>query len=128
MAQSPSNDGPKPLPGIYPDWWTGSREEPEDFTDPVDDVAIDWAAVLQRIAEQGKIVAEKPIKKGIRGDAVTTLQTRLKALGLDPGPIDGVAGSKTEAAVARFQDKRGLMVDGVCGRITWEALWKADEK
>ena len=74
------------------------------------------------------LVAEKPIKKGIRGDAVTTLQTRLKALGLDPGPIDGVAGSKTEAAVARFQDKRGLMVDGICGRITWDELWKAEEE
>ena len=128
VAQSPSVNGAKPLPGIYPDWWKGSREEPEDFNDPVDDVAIDWGAVLKRIEEQGKLVSEKPIKKGIRGDAVTTLQTRLKALGLDPGPIDGIDGSKTETAVARFQDKRGLLVDGVCGRMTWDELWKADEK
>jgi len=46
------------------------------------------------------------------------VQTRLKALGYDPGPIDGAMGPKTREAVRQFQRARSLVVDGVVGPRT----------
>lgn len=43
---------------------------------------------------------------------VRELQWRLTALGYRPGPIDGVFGVRTRAAVAWFQVKHGFPVDG----------------
>ena len=36
-------------------------------------------------------------------DDVRRMQVRLRDVGLDPGPVDGVAGGKTKAAIKRFQ-------------------------
>lgn len=43
---------------------------------------------------------------------VRELQWRLRALGYRPGPIDGIFGVRTRAAVAWFQVKHGFQVDG----------------
>ena len=49
---------------------------------------------------------------------VRALQRRLRAAGVDPGPVDGRFGALTEAAVRRFQSARGLVVDGIVGPRT----------
>ncbi len=46
---------------------------------------------------------------------VRELQWRLRALGYRPGPIDGVFGVRTRAAVAWFQVKHGFRLDGRAG-------------
>ncbi|HIK53882.1 MAG TPA: peptidoglycan-binding protein [Synechococcales cyanobacterium M55_K2018_004] len=56
------------------------------------------------------------------GDAVTALQTRLTELGFYNGPISGVFGPQTEAAVIRFQAANGLVADGMVGPATRAAL------
>lgn len=66
--------------------------------------------------------SQPTIRRGSRGAAVTTLQTRLQALGFDAGGVDGAFGANTEAAVRAFQSSRRLTVDGVVGPITWNAL------
>lgn len=43
---------------------------------------------------------------------VHELQVRLRALQFDPGPLDGVKGPLTSAAVRRFQEARGQRVTG----------------
>ena len=43
------------------------------------------------------------IVNGARGDPVVNLQKSLKKVGFDPGVIDGIFGSKTEAAVKHFK-------------------------
>src|SRR5688572_9639596 len=50
--------------------------------------------------------------------AVRDLQLRLRRLGDRPGPIDGLYGPMTKAAVERFQRSHGLAVDGVVGLQT----------
>jgi hypothetical protein len=50
--------------------------------------------------------------------AVRDLQLRLRRLGDRPGPIDGLYGPMTEAAVERFQRSHGLAIDGVVGPQT----------
>lgn len=59
---------------------------------------------------------------GARGETVRQIQTVLRDWGYDPGPADGVYGSRTEAAVRRFQAKNGLTADGVAGSQTLAAM------
>jgi hypothetical protein len=65
------------------------------------------------------------LSMGMQGDDVKLLQTRLLALGYNEvGAADGKFGQKTGQAVRRFQTDKGLAVDGIVGKNTWEALWK----
>lgn len=62
------------------------------------------------------------LARGAEGKQVEALQKLLMAHGINPGPIDGLFGPKTEAAVRRFQEKTGLQVDGIVGPHTRKAL------
>lgn len=62
------------------------------------------------------------LKKGSSGASVKKLQMKLAAAGYSPGKIDGIFGSRTEAAVLAFQKNRGLVQDGIVGSRTWAAL------
>jgi hypothetical protein len=62
------------------------------------------------------------IKLGDTGSDVSLLQSRLSSLGFDAGPADGIFGSQTDMAVRKFQQAKGLNVDGVVGAQTWQAL------
>jgi peptidoglycan hydrolase-like protein with peptidoglycan-binding domain len=55
-------------------------------------------------------------------DWVAYLQQLLIDAGYDPGPVDGIFGPRTDAAVREFQRDRGLEADGVVGPLTWAAL------
>lgn len=59
---------------------------------------------------------------GNRGDLVKQIQAALKGYGFDPGPLDGIFGPKTLAAVKAFQRSRGLSQDGIVGPQTWLKL------
>ena len=51
------------------------------------------------------------------------IQTRLASLGFDPGPVDGLRGRRTAAAIRAFQRDRGLLPDGVIGPRTRALLF-----
>ena len=53
---------------------------------------------------------------------VAGLQVALRAQGLYPGPIDGIAGPATAAAIRAFQMRASLQVDGIAGIKTRTAL------
>ncbi len=72
-------------------------------------------------------MAEPVLKKGSTDPAVRDLQAALKALGHDPGPIDGAFGAKTESAVKAFQQEREISVDGIVGRVSWINIDEADQ-
>jgi len=91
------------------------------------DQTQDWAV---RIAgEPGEVPTPTPtptetrpfLKIDARGEAVRTLQRLLNSLGF-PCAVDGGFGPNTESAVKRFQEARGLEVDGKVGSDTWRAL------
>jgi peptidoglycan hydrolase-like protein with peptidoglycan-binding domain len=56
---------------------------------------------------------------------VRALQRRLRTLGLRPGPVDGLFGPETKAAVESFQRALGLSIDGIVGPRTRHALGRA---
>lgn len=55
---------------------------------------------------------------------VLAVQTLLKAKGCDPGPVDGVCGAHTIAAIRRFQSTFTSQPDGMIdpGKTTWQKL------
>ena len=61
-------------------------------------------------------------KRGSTGSTVSEIQKKLKNWGYYSGEVDGVFGSRTEAAVRLFQQKNGLQVDGKVGTQTLAAL------
>jgi peptidoglycan hydrolase-like protein with peptidoglycan-binding domain len=71
-------------------------------------------------------MAEPVLKKGSNDPEVRDLQEAMKALGHDPGPIDGVFGEATEAAVKAFQQENGITVDGIVSERTWITIDFAD--
>jgi peptidoglycan hydrolase-like protein with peptidoglycan-binding domain len=66
----------------------------------------------------------RTLRKGSKGSDVAELQRRLNELGFNAGKIDGSFGSQTLNAVYAFQKSRGLVVDGVVGKITRAALYE----
>jgi peptidoglycan hydrolase-like protein with peptidoglycan-binding domain len=59
------------------------------------------------------------IRMGSTGNPVRRAQKRLTLGGYDTNGVDGIFGAGAEAAVKRFQDDRGLTVDGIVGPRTW---------
>ncbi len=64
---------------------------------------------------------ERTLKAGMAGHDVARLQLDLKRVGFDPGTIDGIYGTKTDAAVAGFRTKHGLAGEGVAPEL-WTKL------
>ena len=62
------------------------------------------------------------LKQGSSGATVKTMQTKLINGGYLTGKADGIFGSKTKAAVIRFQRNNGLSADGIVGTKTAQAM------
>jgi peptidoglycan hydrolase-like protein with peptidoglycan-binding domain len=71
--------------------------------------------------------AEPLLAAGDTGEWVLRLQTRLQALGLFDGPLDGDFGDATKAAVTKLQEHNGVPVSGDVGDETWLALSRAEQ-
>jgi peptidoglycan hydrolase-like protein with peptidoglycan-binding domain len=54
--------------------------------------------------------------------SIKEIQTALKKLGYFSGTVDGITGSKTEAAIKKFQKANKLTADGVIGTATKNKL------
>lgn len=76
--------------------------------------------IISNVPEENDVEALS--KYGSRGSEVTQIQTKLKRWGYYKGNIDGIYGSQTVEAVKYFQRKNNLVVDGIAGKITLEAM------
>jgi peptidoglycan hydrolase-like protein with peptidoglycan-binding domain len=61
-------------------------------------------------------------KELLTKDRIQLAQERLKAEGFDPGPVDGVLNSQTEAAIRAYQQKQGIPVSGALDEATMREL------
>jgi peptidoglycan hydrolase-like protein with peptidoglycan-binding domain len=68
------------------------------------------------------LLGDRTIRPGDFGLDVSVLQFQLSERGLYRGALDGFLGSRTDAAVRRFQRTAGLAVDGIVGPQTARAL------
>jgi GH24 family phage-related lysozyme (muramidase) len=62
--------------------------------------------------------------QGEDGDDVRDAQSRFRQRGWGLA-ADGVFGPKTDATVRKYQAEKALVVDGIIGPTTWQALWTA---
>ncbi len=98
---------------------------------PHQDEAIAWLQrqvsqqVLDEFSQKWRNLPSQPflpLQEGAVGPEVKQLQERLQQLGFNPGPIDGVFGTGTKAAVIGFQKSKGLYADGIVGDKTWTTI------
>ncbi len=75
--------------------------------------------LLISLSQQTEAVA---YKQGSSGSVVTKIQQVLKRAGYYTYAVDGIYGSRTTAAVKKYQKAKGLTVDGICGAQTLAAL------
>jgi TPR repeat protein len=68
----------------------------------------------ERAAAEKQIAAFRPHREHAYGGAasLTFLQHALNRRGFDAGPVDGIAGARTRAAIERYQRAEGLPADG----------------
>ena len=76
---------------------TPSASPSQDSVAPVATVAI------KKVPKERKRKLSEPLSYGMNGDEVMRVQKRLKQLEFDPGPVDGVFGELTRAAVWGFE-------------------------
>ncbi len=83
----------------------------------------------EKIAPSGG-VAYRTLKLKIprmRGDDVKEFQWLVIRNGFDAGQVDGIYGKKAVSVCKAFQRANGLLVDGICGPVTWTKLRAIDE-
>jgi len=72
--------------------------------------------VLGAVTDQDTINLGDPIwasdDQPANNAAVSRVQAGLAKLGYDPGPVDGVMGNRTGAAIRKYQSDHNLLVDG----------------
>ncbi len=100
--------GPSTLKQLY----SSSAKSARDDADDDDDQDVD----------------DGVLRKGSRGQAVRTLQKKLKDLGYYTGSVDGAYGDATIAAVRAFQARNKLTVDGAAGTSTLKVLYSSSAK
>ena len=62
------------------------------------------------------------IRRGSRGVYVCIAQDALNSLNYLTGGLDGIFGTITERSTREYQSKKGLVVDGIIGRNTWNTF------
>ena len=88
---------------------------------PVPVVAAEMQSPLTIVPEP----AIAPKDRALTWSEVHELQARLRALKFDPGPLDGISGPLTSAAVRRFQEAHGGSITGDTGIATLVLLRQA---
>lgn len=77
-----------------------------------------WAFLMPFVYESDPDV----LRRGSKGPMVVRLQNGLNRAGYDVGTVDGLFGTRTQAAVRAFQRANGLPESGVVDFNTWLAI------
>lgn len=64
------------------------------------------------------------VSRGASGWITWMIQAMLYCKGYNVGLLDGIYGKGTETGVRNFQKNNGLIADGICGKNTFERLFK----
>lgn len=119
----PPSPAVDPVPQPAPEPPQPTAPEPSPAPEPPQPVA--QPTPQPEPAESAPVAVGLPVlREGVFGPAVTRLQERLAALDAYGGPIDGIFGSQTAAAVEKIQRQHNLTVDGIVGPATWSVIFK----
>ncbi len=73
---------------------------------------------IEMAVAEPSVLEEPPLRR----EEVRDIQVRLRAFGFNPGPLDGVAGPATQAAIMHYQQNRELPQTGTIDRQLLEQL------
>ncbi|MDO5658263.1 MAG: L,D-transpeptidase [Paracoccus sp. (in: a-proteobacteria)] len=99
-------------------------------TKPLSFIAIAFALMLGGAGQAAALQASQieaasysggPLPQGL-SPITAKVQLLLDRSGISPGVIDGVAGGMSNSAIAAFERRAGLPVDGVMDEAVWEQL------
>jgi peptidoglycan hydrolase-like protein with peptidoglycan-binding domain len=86
-------------------------------------VSLLWLLPVVLEAGQSTTGEQRPEQaKLFTKDEIQKVQERLRAEGVDPGPVDGTMSPRTQAALRHYQEKQGLPITGVADQATLEKL------
>ena len=84
---------------------------------------LSFSPIAVWAGESGRTGGQNPEQRQLMTkDQIQQVQERLKAEGVDPGPVDGVMNPRTEAALRQYQEKHGLPVSGAADEATLRRL------
>lgn len=115
----------KPSSSIAVAWQYSSKGRVDGISTNVD-LDVDYDGVIKLHKNNAVTqpvtypVPTRTLKRGMTGQDVKWLQTRLKGKGYNVGEIDGIYGPKVEQCVKGFQTDS--FVDGIVGSLTIEKL------
>jgi len=90
---------------------------------PAEVKRIEIPAVYKQVTKREMVAPSKVVwkrvvcKSSITSSTIIELQKKLKELGLYKGPIDGIVGRQTRAAVKAYQKEKGLPVGGITYQV-----------
>ena len=100
-----------------------------DYRGQYPDIALALKRAIRELEVDGRGGAEKSIillTGGLPDPGDTALvQSRLRALGYEVGPIDGIMGPKARGAIRQFQRQMGMPADGRLNKALLARLEKA---
>ena len=75
------------------------------------------------------MVAPEPsaLKGKLEGYEIMEIQARLKAAGLNPGPLDGMPGGQTSSAIKQYEASKGQAQTGKLDRDLLKQLRREPE-
>lgn len=85
-----------------------------------DEKKVTEAKNPEKVVFKKELMLKKPM---MQGEDVRLLQKKLNEVGFNVGNTDGIFGYITETQVKKFQKFKGLVVDGIVGKKTWEKLF-----
>lgn len=90
----------------------------------VPDYKVEPSVVVKPVARELISLQVEVLKKGCKGNTVKAMQILLNGNGCSVGSsgADGSFGPDTLGAVKKYQQKKKLEVDGICGPATWASL------
>jgi len=80
--------------------------------------------VLGTPAQAGDAASQRQTQEDFENQKrlIRRVQSALQRNGFDPGPVDGIMGSKTSSALSAFQKSQGFEQTGALGPKTLRAL------
>lgn len=85
-------------------------------------IAVMLLAAPAGFAASDAAAAEAGVNKQSQRSMVRKVQERLRDMGYDPGPADGIMGAKTRNSLVSYQMHHGLPVDGTLNGPTLRSL------
>ncbi|MEZ5102791.1 MAG: L,D-transpeptidase family protein [Thermoleophilia bacterium] len=139
-ATSPAASSPQwpvPVPSFFWDWarWYLHRgphaDEPlrspasRPAEAPARIPAWAWRRVRVMLGQELSPAPAQPLGPGSGGPDVRRLQRTLATIGFPAGPVDGVYGERTRAAVVAYEKLQGLERDGRVDAVQYRSILRA---